>query len=247
MFVTSSSKFYCRHNGVYPETLLVASAIYGFEELGAEVVPFHSYEDLAKINDFGPETGVVGYISDVHYVLRKLGKEIPGSNDYPEALRDFLKRDVRKDVLGNIRNTKERVFIKPVGHKVFTGFIWDGSDVSRRRVVLVEDTEEIWISHIIEILSEYRCIILDGEIIGCRHYHGDPFLAPDRNVAESAVKEMGRSIVSYCLDFAVTRNGTVYSSPAIWPQYILYTSNQLPTGLACRLVPCSPKASRTLG
>ena len=50
--------------------------------------------------------------------------------------------------------------------------------------------------------SEYRAMILHGDIIDVRRYKGDWSLAPDRETVEDS----GSAPASYTLDFAVERS-----------------------------------------
>jgi hypothetical protein len=210
--ITSSTKVYLRFKEKYPETQLMSTAFEGFLELGAEVVPFYWIDDIDEMEDLGPDTFVCGYIGDVHRSLQKMGKSIPEPLDYPESLQEFLGRKIYKSTLGEVRHGVEKVFVKPVEQKLFTGFVFDGSWASRRRIVTIEDSTPVWVSECIEMDSEYRCIVLNGDIIDVRRYKGDWALAPLREVVERAVQcfELsGKAPACYTLDFAVNNIGTV--------------------------------------
>jgi len=69
--ISSSSKFYIRFRENIPESALIAHAYCGFNEMGAQIVPYYWIDDIDSIQDLGPETGVVGYIGDVHRGLKK--------------------------------------------------------------------------------------------------------------------------------------------------------------------------------
>lgn len=210
--VTSSTKVYLRFKNDHPDSQLMASAFEGFLQLGAEVVPFYWVDDIDEMKDLGPETFVCGYIGDIFRSLQKMGKPIPEPLDYPEALHEFLGRKIYQSTLGEVRNGVERVFIKPIEHKLFTGFVFDGSWASKRRVVTVEDSTPVWVSECIEMDSEYRCVVLNGDIIDVRRYKGNWALAPQREVVEKAVQSFelsGKAPACYTLDFAVNSEGTV--------------------------------------
>lgn len=186
---------------------MMASAYEGFSKLGAEIVPFHWIDDIDSIEDLGPETMIVGYIGDVWRGLRKLGKTIPDSIDYPECLTRYLGRNIVQKTLGEVRQSDKRMFVKPVEHKLFTGFVWEGRKdaLSRRRVVQLEDNTEVLTSQPLKMLSEYRAMILDGDILDVRRYKGDWSLAPHRPTVEHAVEDFEKagSPAAYTLDFAV--------------------------------------------
>ncbi len=210
--VTSSTKVYIRFKGEHPETQLMSTAFEGFLNLGAEIVPFYWIDDIDQMSDLGPEVIICGYIGDIHRGLGKMGKSIPEPLDYPDSLNEFLGRKIHQSTLGEVRNGVAKVFVKPVEQKLFTGFVFDGSWSSRKRVVTIDDFTPVWVSECIEMNSEYRCVVLKGDIIDVRRYKGDWSLAPDRGVVENAVKyfeSSGKAPACYTLDFAVTPLGTV--------------------------------------
>ena len=141
-----ATKFYVRHREGYPETELLDYARRGFWSLGVETAPFEWIDDIDTMEDLGPTVGIAGYIGDVHRALTKMGKPIPENVDYPELLNGFMGRATRKGLLEEVRNSVNPWFIKPVEHKLFTGFVFTGDQESRRRVVTQPDDVEVWIS-----------------------------------------------------------------------------------------------------
>lgn len=131
--------------------------------------------------------------------------------DYPGSLQDFFGRRIWKAKLGWVRQYTSNIFVKPIEHKLFTGFVWNGctDEASRRRVVCLEDDVDVWVSDTIEILSEYQCIVLDGKILDVRKYKGDWSKAPNRDTVESAVKSFSNAPISYCLDVGVVKDKTL--------------------------------------
>lgn len=207
--ISSSTKAYIRFKGDVPETQLTASAYEGFSKLGAECVPFYWSDEIEHMEDLGPETLICGYIGDVHAGLKKLGKPIPPTLDYPDSLKPFFGREIVQCRLGDIRRSvlddSKSVFIKPVEHKAFTGFVYDGGPVSRRRVVLHDDDTPIYKADVIPMVAEFRCVVLDGEILDVRRYKGDWACAPHRDDVEAAVaafQASGEAPICYTLDVA---------------------------------------------
>ncbi len=207
--VTSDTKVYIRHKENSPANMMMASAYEGFSNLGAETTSFQKVEEIDEFEDLSPDTMIVGYIGDVWRGLRKLGKALPDPMDYPDSLKEFLHRDILKTTLRDVRNSDKPMFIKPVDHKLFTGFVWEGrkDDLSRRRIVHIDDTVEVFTCEPLNMLSEYRAMILEGEILDVRRYKGIWSLAPDAEVVRAAVKAFensGEAPAAYTLDFAVT-------------------------------------------
>lgn len=210
--VTSSSKFYIRFRGEFPETELMAHAKQGLETLGAEVVPFYYGDDIDSMEDLGPETGVIGYICDVKRALDKLNKPMPAELDYPDSLKPWYHRKITQGTICNIINSTETLFIKPTEQKLFTGFVWKGCTdrESRMRIVTIPNNTPIWISEVVDFVSEYRCVIRDGKIVDVRRYKGDWSIAPNRIDVECAVKNFissGESPTVCCIDFGIMKSG----------------------------------------
>lgn len=207
-FISANTKVYIRAKEGFPATTMMACAYEGFSKLGAEIATFESSEEIERMDDLGPETMIMGYIGDVWCGLEKMNKPLPEPIDYPDSLKGYLFRRVERTTVGTIRRSSRRLFIKPVDHKRFTGFIWEGGEdpLSRRRIVHLEDSAEIYASEPLNMISEYRAIILEGEILDVRRYHGDWSIAPDPEVITSAVSDFensGEAPVAYTLDFAV--------------------------------------------
>jgi hypothetical protein len=204
-----ATKFYIRHRENYPETELQDYARRGFWTLGIETVPYEWVDDIDSFEDLSPSVGVAGYIGDIHRALNKLKVTIPQNIDYPDQLKHLLKRSVVRGTIGDVRKISYPVFIKPeIDHKLFTGFVWDAGEVSRRKIVTCPDEVFVWISEPINILTEYRTFILNDEILDCRHYKGDWRFMPDHKVIEDAVSLMKTNRPrAYCLDFGVTDKG----------------------------------------
>jgi ATP-grasp domain, R2K clade family 3 len=204
-----ATKFYVRHRGRYPESTAQDYARRGFWSFGCEVETFESVEDIDRITDLGPTVGVAGYIGDVLRALRKIGRPAPPSVDYPPELREFLGRSIREGTLGEARAMAEPVFVKPVQHKLFTGLVFCSTDAdARRSVVTLPDEVPVFLSEPVKFVAEYRCFVLDFEILDCRRYVGDFGVAPDRAVIEAAVRALvGRAPRAFSLDWGVSDGG----------------------------------------
>lgn len=202
------TKFYVRFRENNPESELNYSLYSGLKQLGVEVVPYYWNDEIDQIDDLSPEIGVGGYIQDVWQGLKRLNIEIKPDISYPEPLKYLLQRDVYETNLGQIRSRIKPIFIKPVEHKLFTGFVYDNSQFARRLVVTLPDETLVLACDVVNFVSEYRTMILDNQILDCRRYKGDWSKAPDRKIVEDAVEIMrGKSPKAYCLDFGVTDDG----------------------------------------
>lgn len=202
------AKVYIRYREDLPESEMMFSALEGFQLRGTETAPFYGFGDIEDLNDLGPEVGIVGYIGDVWRALRKLGMPKPEPLDYPEPLRYLMGRWVERAVLEDVRNrVNPGVFVKPVGHKIFTGFVMTGSFDDAIRLAPYPPDTEVWLSQAVEFVSEYRCYVLRGEVLGAHYYKGDWSKAPSREAVEGAVKAWEEQPVAWTLDVGVTPEG----------------------------------------
>src|ERR1039458_9299620 len=132
-----ATKFYIRHRENYPETEMQSCALHGFQSFGVECVPYYWIDDIDKITDLSPTVGIAGYIGDVMRGLDVLGKRNPPNVDYPHKLLHVLGRNITRGTLYDVRSRVFPVFIKPIEHKLFTGFVYNGDIESRRRIVVL--------------------------------------------------------------------------------------------------------------
>ena len=87
-----------------PHSHNMANAMYGFRELGAEIIPYHTIEEIyEKVTE---EDIVVDYIDQCKQIFRKFGKE-PYIEDYPKELERFLGRKVWKDTINSISSCED--------------------------------------------------------------------------------------------------------------------------------------------
>lgn len=197
-----------KENGFENVNLYLAND--GFKQLGFEITYF---ENKTEIKDNKPEDIVVGAINDVRYVLDKLGKTYP-TLEYPDSLfkEEYLGRKIWKDTLYSLMSNEEKlgIFIKPVaGGKLFTGTVIKQYSDFRACAGLAKD-EEVWCSEILNFVSEYRCFIRYNDVICVKHYKGDPFISPSKDVLNSIMKDYKDAPSAYTIDLGVTDKGETY-------------------------------------
>lgn len=100
-------------------------AINAFGELGCEVVPYYSLNDI--YDEIEKEDIVVDYIQQCEEALKKFGVTDPHIIDYPDCLKPFLGRKIWKDTNNSIASDESKWsagwFVKPTISKEFTGKI----------------------------------------------------------------------------------------------------------------------------
>lgn len=173
-----------------------------FETLGYEVVSFQEVNDIVGLE---LETPVVGGIGNVKKALERLGKTPPSTFDIPECLNmyQFIGRKVWTTTLNDIHINEEKwpVFIKSLNEgKRFTGHIIR-SFVDLIRTSGTPMDLPILASEVVKWNSEYRCFILNGEIIDIRRYAGSLDWYPDVERVRYMVETFGKEApAAYSLD-----------------------------------------------
>lgn len=161
-----------------------------------------------------PATLVAGYISVVLGALRQLGVAPPAPLDYPEALRPWLRRRVWPATLGAVieyvfAGEGPPVFVKPrAQQKRFTGTVLATPD----DLASLEDTRPstpVWCAEAVDWRSEWRMFVIGGQMVGQRHYAGDPALLPNPVVVAAALDAFNQvgAPAGYALDVGVLADG----------------------------------------
>lgn len=156
-----------------PRTVNCANAMYGFRELGAEIIPYYS---VSEIMDWVTrDDTVVDGIFQSEAVFKKFGVDNPHIPYYPSVLNDFLGRKIWTDKINSIAGNKDKwssgCFVKPLKEKAFTG-----KTISSLSDLIGCGNEhedyDVLVSEPIDILAEWRCFVLYDRIIDVRLYGG---------------------------------------------------------------------------
>lgn len=178
------------------------AAYNGFKRLGIESVLFSCNEELDQRN---PEDIVVGGMLIMGSVFEQLGI-VPNSYDYPEELTDYLGREIDTILLKDLQKQELPAFVKPVEEKAAKGTVVNTLDDAEEYYRLLEPDTELYCSEVVDFVSEWRCFVRYGEIIGIQIYNGDRTYAYDRNVVEKAVSDYSSIPTACSLDFGVTKD-----------------------------------------
>ena len=171
---------------------------------GEEVVLYQSFSEIKQLTS---EDIVVDYITETRALLKMMGLNVP-VYDYPIELKEFYGRKIYAGVLGEIVNIPDNwgKFIKPkAGSKVFTGRVVNGT----RDLIGIGLPFDypIWISDIVEFIAEWRCFVLDGQVLDVRPYTGDYHAHFDASVIDEAISCWKDAPIAYGLDIGVTSDG----------------------------------------
>ena len=153
-----------------PHSVNIANAMYGFRELGAEIVPYHTIDEIYEMVE--KEDIVLDYVDQCNAIFQKFGVS-PSIPDYPENMERFLGRKVWRDTIDHIASDETKwsagLFVKPVNEKKFTGKVINSIKDLIGCGSCYENYEVI-VSEPIRIVSEWRCFWLYDRIVDVRPY-----------------------------------------------------------------------------
>ena len=133
---------------------------------------------------------------------------LPKPLNIPEIFSGILGRKIwecRKSELNQFP-----VFVKPLDDlKLFTGFVAKSQKDFDLYPELSDWDGMLFCSEPLdEILSEWRCYVLNGKVFNCSCYMGDSLIFPDKNEIQYLVSAYKDAPAGYSLDVAVTKAGT---------------------------------------
>lgn len=201
-----------------PITPCIAAAWEGLRFLGYDCAAFEISRNLGEAT---PEAAaawsipkvddlLVGGVQACHAAFTQVGVVHPTALDYPEPLRPWFGRDIRRATLVEAHRALRSApwFVKPVRPKAFTGDVFDsGVDLYNATAHLDEDAP-VWMSECVDFVSEWRCFVTNGSLAGIKHYRGDPWVMPDRiEVIRMVRASMDMGIAGLSVDVGVTKDG----------------------------------------
>jgi len=242
------------HGKMEPE---IRSLYEGFQARNIPVELFLEKRLLRRQLPVASDTLVAGSIPVVLAALRQLEVTLPVPNDFPPCLEPYLHRRIWRSTVGQVMNhlyegDGHPVFVKPEGRlKRFSGRVLSFPDDIR----YLENTSRsapVFCSRTVDWVSEYRVFVLGGDMVGTRHYAGDPSVPLDAAVVAEAVarwEQSGEAIAAYGIDFGVLGNGTTalvelndgFSLGSYGLDSALYTNVVLARW--CELIGCATSAT----
>lgn len=184
-------------------------ALVGFNLRGEDVHLFDSdaFDNLSiKQDDI-----VVGGVGYVHRALKRLGFLVPELASIPPQLAEFAGRKVWCSTMIEARRAVESgkpLFVKPLPTqlKLFTGRpLLRFSDLLS--TANVPDDTVVECSELTPFVSEFRVFVLHHEVVGVRHYGGDPLVFPDSERIKAAIAAYADAPAGYALDMGVCEDG----------------------------------------
>ena len=108
--------------------------------------------------------------------------------------------------LKDIGDVNLPVFIKSVEDKAAPGIVIN-SWADLKEYEYLDPEFEIYCSECVHFISEWRCFLLYGQLIGIHFYYGDRNIECDREVINAAIKAFPNMPNGCALDFGVTDDG----------------------------------------
>lgn len=184
-------------------------AYLGFKEKGANIVLFEDIMEVPALKNMV----LVADIDFTHAHLKRLGIEPPKALNIPEELMPYTGRNVRYMTMGEFKqDTKLPVFIKGNNKaKEYSDIFSAGvitKESSRRDFFNgVPDAFPVLVSDYMDIVSEWRGYVIDGQLKGIKHYLGDIRVFPDMKVVDAAIADYRTQPAGYSIDFGITADG----------------------------------------
>lgn len=202
------SRVYIQSLNNFPITDWMISAYLGFKEKGTEVILFEEIEEVpaSRYNI------VVAYSDFTFAYFERLGIPFIPSSNIPSELEPFTERKIERVSMGLFKHCIDRVhfplFIKPNGKmKEFVAGVVSSKNNALAFFHDVKDETPVLISDVVNFVSEYRGYVIEGELVGIKHYIGDFRVFPDMKVIDTAIAEYRSQPAGYSIDFGVTDDG----------------------------------------
>ena len=77
----------------------------------------------------------------------------------------------------------------------------------------VQSDDLVLTSNVVDILSEYRCFVRRGKVVGVKHYQGDFSVFPDLSILDKMIKDWKDAPLAYTLDIGVIEVDPGYHEP----------------------------------
>jgi hypothetical protein len=185
---------------------------YQLQNLGVEIIDIDG-NNLKSIEKYNPNLKsdiIIGSVEASCAFFNACGVDVPKYLGYPEELRKYLGREIIETKFGEI-NHPYPFFIKPSTHvKLFTGTLVENEKshkFMRDFYKEIQSDTELFLSTPINFISEYRCFVHKGELMGIQWYSGAFRLFPNIQVIESMIKDYKSANISYTFDVGITDDG----------------------------------------
>ena len=202
-------KIYITSVNNFPREDWALWAYLGFKEKSANIVLF---EDIMEV-PLSKNIILVADIDDTHSYIERFGGKPPKALNIPQELMSFTGRNIRYMTMGEFKqDTELPVFVKGNGlakehHNIFGAGVINKESSRQNFFIGVPDDFPVLVSDYVDIVSEYRGYVVDGQLKGIKHYLGDIRIFPDMKVVDAAIAAFKTAPIGYSIDFGVTADG----------------------------------------
>ncbi len=159
------------------------------------------YMDKLHYKDYTP----IGTVEFVKAFAEKIGVKLPAPIHATELLKLEGRNWEKNTIKELIPSSYYPVFVKPQTElKKFTGFVAKSDKDFDLYPEIDWSTTKLFCTQVLEnIVSEWRCYVLNGKVFSCVNYSGDPLEFPWKQGINNMVQDFSNSSVAYSLDVAV--------------------------------------------
>ena len=216
MFILQHTKD--EHNktfGVSPEVAVVKELLDEQAWLHNQLVPAYRYKTLETLTKEDVERGIpVGSVDFVNRALELLGLDEQTPLLIPEKLNcnALLSRKIgiyAKEYLPELFQEHDKLFLKSAIElkSSYTGIYKKGDPLP--------SGIGFFVSEVVDFKSEWRCFVYKGKLVALKHYDGNPFLVPDKEIIYHSINRIKDDIDAFTLDVGVIETPTCKNKTAI--------------------------------
>jgi hypothetical protein len=185
-----------------------AIAYCGLKELDAEITLRDNWLGLSA-QDFELYSVCIGGVQSCRTALFRMGLRDFDIACYPKELEIFMGRSVDISTIGKVIHRSiysVPKFIKPVLPKKFTAFLTSDEN-AYSNLYNVEYDEKVYISDIVEFISEWRVYVKYNEIMNICNYSGNPIVFPNVSIIRDMIS-CWKGPCCYALDVGIVGDQT---------------------------------------
>jgi hypothetical protein len=173
-------KVYIQALNNFPIDDWAVTAYIGFKQRQADI---YFFEDICEV-PVNRSTILVASIEFTNVYLERLGLSPKMTINIPECLLKYAKREIKFLTVGEfIKESQCPIFVKPNGKaKEFVAGVVSKDEYKQFFFGNLDPSVKCMTSEVIDILSEYRCYVVEGELKGIKHYSGDIRVFPEVDI-----------------------------------------------------------------
>lgn len=186
---------------------------YPLIDMGIKVIPFdgNNIDTLLKHNINSKTDIIIGSTQTAEIFFKECGIKVPEYLGYPSELSQFLHRNISIIKYCDIKHSYP-YFIKPKKEvKMFTGSLVENDTQYKilKDYCSCKDDTELYISEPVDFITEYRCFVHKGKLVGMKHYKGDFTKFVCVETIQAMIEAYKTCPVAYTLDVGLVDYKTV--------------------------------------